>query len=153
MSFLPEGYKPTKASESEAGIMKGKAIVTLEKAERVVKTWDDGSESDYVNFQWRIKTNVDGNCHPNRVVFKKYYMTDGEFSTGAENRAKLANDLCTAGYDVDLSSEEAFYASVPGAVGIEANAILGEFKDKQTIRIVEKFAEKKGTVEAEPIPF
>jgi hypothetical protein len=163
MSFLPEGYtQPEKLqdfdNDGEFEVMKGRAVAELEKIEHEVGTWNDGAVKDLVALQWRLKTKVDGNCHANRVVFKSYYMTDGQYSTGAENRAKLANDLCTAGYDVDLSSEDAFYHSLITAVGITANLVLGEYNKKQTVKVVEKFSEKKsskGSVDTEPenLPF
>lgn len=158
MSFLPEGFKAEKVQDFEGDggfeVMKGNAIAILEKVTRDQGEWPSGDVKDQVSFQWRIKDKVSGNCHPNRVVFKKYGMVDGQYSTGAENRAKLANDLCTAGYDVDLSSEEAFYASLPGAVGTVANLRLGNYNDKQTVRVVEKFAATKPSAKSEEkVPF
>lgn len=162
MSFLPEGYKPEKVEDQEQGeIIKGAAVAVLEVVKRDTEPWKSGEEKDQISFQWRMKTCVEGNAYPNRVVFKKYNMLDGDFATGAETRAKLATDLCTAGYDVDLSNEDGFYSSVPKAVGTVANLRLGEYKkdDKvyQTVKVVTKIkvkgAKKEEVVTTGGVPF
>ena len=165
MSFLPEGYKPEPVQDmsGEFEVMKGKAVAKIERVERDQGAWPSGDAKDQVSVMYRLTACVSGNCHANRVVFKKYGMLDGvtqdgrEFK-GADARARLANDLCTAGYDVDLSSEDAFYASLTGSIGTEANLVLGEYNGKQSVKVVEKFSEQKksGGVETkaeEEVPF
>ena len=157
MSFLPEGFKPQKTQDMDQNEkLKGRAVCKLEKVSQDVGNWDNGDAKNQISFQWRIETKLDGNCHPNRVAFKKYNMLDTANKTGNETRAKLTTDLCTAGYDVDLSSEDAFYKSVALAEGTKANIVFGEFNNYQTVKIVEKFSEKKTVVKEEKkeaVPF
>lgn len=152
MSFLPEGFKPEPMQDSDGGfeIMKGKAVMVLDEIRRNTEPWKSGDARDIISFQWRVKTVIENKegVFANRVAFKKYNMLDGVTKDGreykgADARAKLATDLCTAGYDVDLSGEDAFYASLEGAKGIEANVILSDYNGSQAIRVVQKFSEKK----------
>lgn len=155
MSFLPEGYKPEPIQDTEGNfpIMKGKVVLVMTKYDRDTTPWKSGDPKDQINCTWKVETVVENkeNVAVNRTVFKKYNMLDGVTKEGkeykgADARARLATDLCTCGYDVDLSGETEFYASVERAVGTKGNAILGDYNGSQSTKFVEKFAEKKESV-------
>ena len=164
MSFLPDGYKAEKVQDNgnDFEALKGKYVATITEVKRDQEPWNDGQAKDQIKLTFKIKQTIDGDKGENRLVFKNVNMIDtdynGKVTTGAQHRAKLINQLCSADFDVDCSSEEAFYSDLPRAVGTDCN--LSCFKTgsgKQAAMIVEKFAEKKSSVvkEAakEEVPF
>jgi len=61
---------------------------------------------------------LEGDAFGDKFEFKKRYYVDGDKAT--ENLQKLINDLFTAGIELDLSSDAAFEADFPKAIGAKA---------------------------------
>jgi len=158
--------------DNEIKPLNGKYICEVSSLKRYSGTGKTGNEYDFYSLNATVIETVSGTKGDGRRLSKMYSLTDTEWSTGADNLKRLANELFTMGCDIDTSNADTFDASCEKAEGKKFNASVYPQKykkdnaakgykkgavvmdnngyPKHNVRIVKEFINKKSSTNAAP---
>lgn len=106
------GFKPEKNAETGSGFepFKGTYIARLDRLERKQGTSEkSGKEYDFYSITAQVVSRIKGEEVGKRLLFHSY-------DPDARGIKKLADDMFTAGIDLDTTNEETFEASFANAI-------------------------------------